>query len=132
MNPDILDSCSVAERTPVQDARSDLGAIYDNLFSGEQIDGVFRGCEAGVRLVALTNRRLMMVESTSCENRLALTSVPFARVTSVCFLAPIDGSVARSTAVGIKVLHTLYELGCQDVEQAQELHNLIIWHLICD
>jgi hypothetical protein len=91
---------------------------------------VYQGCQDGVRLLAVTNRRLMIVEATSWEGRVALTSVPFARVTSVCFLAAEDKSVYTATAVGIKVLNTVYELGCQGQEQAREVHDLLIWNII--
>jgi hypothetical protein len=60
----------------------------------------------------------------------ALTSVPFARVTSVCFLAAENESVYTSTVVGIKVLHTVYELGCQGQEQARAVHDLLVWNII--
>ncbi|HEY0575974.1 MAG TPA: hypothetical protein VGD73_17875 [Pseudonocardia sp.] len=105
--------------------------IYDSLFDGEQLDGLYRGCDKGVRLVAVTNRRLMMVETTSCEDRLALTSVPFDRVISVCYLASVEDSVASSTTVGILVQDLMYQLGCRGEEQARELHDLIAWQLVC-
>jgi len=108
-----------------------LAVIHESLFDGEQLDGLYRGCQKGVRLVAVTNRRLMMVETTSCEDRLALTSVPFDRVTSVSYLASTDKSVAYSTTVGILVQEVMYELGCRGEEQARELHDLIAWQLVC-
>lgn len=119
--------------TPLQDDRPELGLIYASLFDSEQLDGVYRGSETGVRLLAVTNRRLMMVESTSQGERLALTSVPFARVTSVCYLSTSAAkSVAAPTTVGIRVLATThYELHCRTEDQARELHDLISWHLVC-
>lgn len=130
MSPAVDLSCPGAQ-APVTDARTDLTVIYDSLFDGEALDGVYRGCEDGVRLLAVTNRRLMMVETTSCDDRRALTSVPYGRVTSVCYLAGSDECVAGSTTVGVKVLLTLYELGCRAEEEARELHDLIAWHLVC-
>jgi hypothetical protein len=130
MSPASQDLCPTPGGTPVQDGRRDLEAIHGNLLEGERIDGVYRGCQDGVRLLAVTNRRLMVVEATSWEGRVALTSVPFTRVTSVCFLAAEAESVYTATAVGIKVLHTVYELGCQDQEQAREVHDLLIWNII--
>jgi hypothetical protein len=112
MSPLILDSCPAPEWTP-EDDRADIAAIRNNVFDGERIDGVYRDCESGVRVLAVTNRRLMMVETTSWRDRVALTSVPFGRITSVGFLASPDSSVASSTTVGIRVLAMLYELGCQ-------------------
>jgi hypothetical protein len=130
MSPAMDVSCANLQ-APAAESRTDLAVIHDSLFDGEALDGVYRGCEAGVRLLAVTNRRLMMVETTSCDDRRALTSVPYGRVTSVCYLASSDECVAGSTTVGIKVLLTLYELGCKEEEQARELHDLIAWHLVC-
>lgn len=126
-----MDISCVGAQSPVVDDRTDLTVIYDSLFDGEALDGVYRGCEDGVRLLAVTNRRLMMVENTSCDDRRALTSVPYGRVTSVSYLASGDECVAHSTTVGIKVLSTLYELGCRAEEEARELHDLVAWHLVC-
>jgi hypothetical protein len=126
-----MDLTCAGVQTPATDDRTDLGVIYDSLFDGEALDGIYRGCETGVRLLAVTNRRLLMVETTSCDDRRALTSVPYARVTSVSYLATAGESVASSTTVGIRVLYTLYELGCKAEDQARELHDLITWHLVC-
>ena len=131
MSPSASDIACPAVQTPLVDDRTDLAVIYRSLFDGEQLDGLYRGCDQGVRLVAVTNRRLMMVETTSCEDRLALTSVPFSRVISVCYLASTDDSVAFSTTVGILVQEMMYELGCRGEEQARELHDLIAWQLVC-
>ena len=130
MSPSASDIACPAAQTPLVDDRTDLAVIYSSLFDGEQLDGLYRGCDQGVRLVAVTNRRLMMVETTSCEDRLALTSVPFSRVISVCYLASTDDSVASSTTVGILVQEMMYELGCRGAEQARELHDLIAWQLV--
>jgi hypothetical protein len=131
MSPSASDITCPVPQTPLVDDRTDLAVIYDSLFDGEQLDGLYRGCDKGVRLVAVTNRRLMMVETTSCEDRLALTSVPFDRVVSVCYLASVDESVASSTTVGILVQDLMYQLGCRGEEQARELHDLIAWQLVC-
>jgi len=126
-----MDISCASVQAPASEDRTDLAVIHDSLFDGEALDGVYRGCEAGVRLIAVTNRRLMMVETTSCDDRRALTSVPYGRVTSVCYLAGSDECVAGSTTVGVKVLLTLYELGCRAEEEARELHDLIAWHVVC-
>ena len=123
-------ACAVPSE-PASDTRTDLGVVHDSLFDGEQMLGVYRGCEEGVRLLAVTNRRVMMVETTSCTGRRALTSVPFARVTSVSYLASPDEPVAESTTVAIRVVSTWYQLGCATEEEARELHDLIAWHLVC-
>lgn len=131
MSPVATDLACAVAGPPASDTRTDLGVVHDSLFDGEQLLGVYRGCEDGVRLMAVTNRRLMLVETTSCPDRRALTSVPFGRVTSVSYLSSTDGPVAESTTVGVRVVSTLYQLSCATEEEAQELHDLIAWHLVC-
>lgn len=130
MSPAAADLTCAVTQPPAADTQADLGMVYDSLFDGEQLLGVYRGRETGVRLLAVTNRRLMMVETTSCERRRALTSVPFGRVTSVSYLAAEDEALANSTVVGLRVMGTLYELGCANEDEAHELHDLVIWHLV--
>jgi Bacterial PH domain len=131
VSPEILDSCPVPELARPHGNETNLMAIQANVFDGERIDGVYRGCDKGAQLLAVSNRRVMIVETDTCEGREALTSVPFGRITSVSFVASDDGSIAASTTVGIRVHSTRYELCCQTKEQAQEVHDLITWNLIC-
>jgi hypothetical protein len=49
------------------------------------VDRIFRGRPPGIELLAVTNKRLMFLDCTSYEGRVALTSAPFGRVTSVSF-----------------------------------------------
>jgi hypothetical protein len=123
---------SPAAYVPLQDDRPEMKVIYGSLFDNEQLDGVWRGCEVGIRLLAVTNRRLIMVENTSFEDRLALTSVPLSRVTSCSYLASssADRWVGETTAVGIRVLGMHYEVVCRTEDEARELHDLIAWNLV--
>jgi hypothetical protein len=111
------------------DERADIAAVLDNLFDGEAVDRVYRGLAPGIQLLAVTNRRLMMVESQSVEGRLALTSVPFARVTSVSFLAERGEPLDFASTIGIRVLATVFELHCVGPDEAREAHDLISWNL---
>jgi hypothetical protein len=131
ITPATADLACAVSLEPASDTRTDLGVVHDSLFDGEQMLGVYRGCEEGVRLLAVTNRRVMMVETTSCAGRRALTSVPFPRITSVSYLASPDEPVAESTTVAVRVVSTWYQLGCATEVEARELHDLIAWHLVC-
>jgi hypothetical protein len=112
------------------DYHTDFAAIKDSTFDGERIDGIYRGGGTGVRVLAVTSRRLMMVESTSWAGRMSVTSVPFSRVTSVGLLAPNDGALATSTVVGIRIQNSVYELSCDSEDLAREVHDLIVWTLV--
>jgi hypothetical protein len=81
-----LDTYPPAEPRPAYgDQANDIAAMYDNLFDDEAVDRIFRGRPPGIELLAVTNKRLMFLDCTSYEGRVALTSAPFGRVTSVSF-----------------------------------------------
>lgn len=124
-----LDTYPPPEPGPAHDDRADMAAVWDNLFDGEAVDRVFRGRAPGIELLAVTNKRLMLVESTSYQGRIALTSVPFARVTWVSFLAPLDQPLDRARTIGIRVISAMFELHCANASQAREAHDLISWNL---
>lgn len=132
--PSILDSDLTPEWTSGSD-RTDLSvyfsAIKDNAFDGERIDGMYRGGESGVQVLAITSRRLMMVvESALWKERLALISVPYGRVTAVGILANAKGNIASSTTIGIQVSTSYYEMVCESAGIAREAHDLITWTLV--
>jgi hypothetical protein len=112
------------------DERADLSAVRSNLFDGEAIDRVYRGHGSGVQLLALTSQRIMMVERTTWDGRLALTSIPYGRVTAVSFLAEDNQPIDIATTIGIRVTSLAFELNCADAEQARQAHDLISWTLL--
>ncbi|WP_156994119.1 hypothetical protein [Pseudonocardia acaciae] len=128
--PDILDTVPTPDPAHEQDDRPDLAALHDNLFDGERFDGIYRGCPGGIHLLAVTNRRLMVLDSSRREGRTALTSIPISQISTVSYLAPDHRSIPRSTTVEIQVRSTYFELCCQDEEQAHEVHDLLIWNLV--
>lgn len=130
MSPEILDTLPGPGPVPDLDSRAEFLAIHDNLFDGEQIDGIYRGGPGGAELVAITNRRLMIVESEIWEGRTALTSTSFSQVASVSYLASENATISNSPIVGIRTRSGSCEVHCQSHEQARELHDLITWNLV--
>jgi hypothetical protein len=115
------------------DNRPALELIRESIFDGEVLGGVVEGRPPGVQLLAMTNRRLILLESATVEGRLSLTSVPAARITSVGLLADRDDlGIGRASTVAIKVLYLVYELHCRDHISAREVHDELAWNLILD
>ncbi len=122
-----IDTYPPPESGPVGDVATDLEAIHGNLFDGEAIDATFRGEEPGMQLLAITSRRLMMVESTTHDGYRALTSVPFGRVMTVSFLASGASPLGASHTVGFSVMQGKYRIVCRNTEEARQAHDLLIW-----
>ncbi|HEY2205537.1 MAG TPA: hypothetical protein VGH99_13780 [Pseudonocardia sp.] len=113
--------------TGVGDGTAVEEIIDDDLVTGEVVDAVYSGPDAST--VALTNRRLIILEP-AFDERTALLSVPFSRVTSVAYLSPPAESVASSSILEIKVGRGAYYVGFRSQGQAREAHGSIMWQLI--
>jgi hypothetical protein len=121
-----LDTLAVS----AHDERADLSAVRNNLFDGEAIDRIYRGRGSDVQLLALTSQRIMMIERTAWGGQLALTSIPYGRVTAVSYLAEDNQPIDVATTIGIRVASLSFKLKCVDVDQAQQAHDLISWTLL--
>lgn len=103
--------------------------IRDSVMAGEQIYGVFAGEGAGVSLCGVTNRRVILLDTAFGDDRAALISAPYGRVTTVAFVST-EQEPLFSRTVAIQVGRTFYEVTCRGEEQAQELHDLVAWRLL--
>lgn len=124
---------------PLEDVPADnrpaLEMIRESIFDGEVLGGVVEGRPPGARLLAMTNRRLIFLESTTVEGRLSLTSIPNSRITSVGLLLGRDEQdlgITGARGVAIRVLNMVYELHCTDHETAREVHDELAWGLIAE
>lgn len=124
---------------PMQDVPADnrpaLELIRNSIFDGEVLGGVVEGRPPGIQLLAMTNRRIILLESSTVEGRLGLTSIPLARLTSVGYLLGKDErdlGMDRASTVAIKVLYLVYELHCADHTSAREVHDELAWGLILE
>jgi hypothetical protein len=115
--------------TAAHDERANLAAIHSNLYDGEAVHRIYRGHGSGAELLAVTSLRIMLIERTAWGDRLALTSVPFSRITAVSLLAGNNQPIDSTTTVGIRVASLTFTLSCADAGQAREAHDLINWPL---
>ena len=105
-------------------------AIRQDLLEGEQIYGIFGDRRGPTALVGITNRRVLLMDAVYDDGRVALTSVPMRQIVSCSYIAAADVPITDATVVGIKVGRTMYEVSCTSPEEAQDVHGLIMWHLI--
>jgi hypothetical protein len=111
------------------DERVHLAAIHDTLYDGEMVHRLYRGHRGGIDLLAVTSQRIIMMERTAWDGHLALTSVPFSRVTAVSLLAQGDLDIDQATTVGLRVTSLSFLLHCADADEAREAYDLINWPL---
>jgi len=125
-----LDAYPNSGLSSVHDERVDLLAVRKNLFDGEAVDRVFRARGSTVELLAVTTQRIIMVERVAWDGRIALTSVPFGRVSAVSLMADDQHSIDEAVVLGFRVQSLAFELNLGDPVRAREAHDLLMWALL--
>jgi hypothetical protein len=105
----------------------ELDVIQGNVFNGEAVDGVYRGKPPGLRLLAVTNKRLMYVDDSTFEDSVAVMSAPLKSVASVGFVAGPDEHLKDTTTVAMTIGRAKHLLVCGTQEEARQLHDTLIW-----
>lgn len=106
----------------------ELGSLFTVLrIAGEQLYGVFASRGTQVRWLAVTERRLLILETISDVEQ--LTSEPFRALSRVSYLLPPGRSVTDAMKVRIEVRGKTYDLVCLSEERARYLHDLVVLRL---
>ena len=119
----------LAARSPAFDSAAQLEVVRDSLLENEQLYGVYASTSAGVALVGVTNKRVILLDRAFPGGRVALITVPFKAVTTVSYVSTDDEPIF-STTIALQVGRTFYEFTCRTEEQAADVHDLISWHLL--
>lgn len=119
----------LSSRLPTFDDGVQFDVIRDSVIAGEQIYGVYASESAGIAMAGVTNRRVILLDTAFAGGRAALITAPYSRITTVSFVSAEDEPLFSRT-VAIQVGRTFYEVACRGEDQAQELHDLITWHLL--
>ncbi|PVY96346.1 hypothetical protein C8D89_13135 [Actinomycetospora cinnamomea] len=107
-----------------------IQAMRQDIMDGEQIYGIFGDRRGDTALIAITNRRVLMMDTVYGKGRVALTSVPLRQIVSCSYITSTTEPITDATVVGIKVGRSMFEVSCNSPEEAQDVHHLIMWHLI--
>lgn len=114
---------------PRYDETSQFDIIRDSITAGEQIYATYASDSAGVAMVGVTNKRVILLDTAFTGGRAALVTAPFSRITTVAYVSTEDEPIFSRT-VAIQVGRIFYEVTCRGEEQAAELHDTISWHLM--
>ena len=68
---------------PIYDSKGQLQQIQSGLLEGEQIIAVYDAVGAGTGFIGLTTRRVIIQDKSFVGKRVAITSIPYAKVSSV-------------------------------------------------
>jgi hypothetical protein len=96
----------------VYDNKGQFEQIQSGLLDGEQIIAVYDAIGAGTGFIGLTNRRIIIQDKSFVGKRIAITSIPYARVSSVSVVSNKSwaGQFFSSGTIVITVADRMYEV----------------------
>lgn len=112
----------------VYDNKGQLEQIQSGLLEGEQIIAVYDAIGAGTGFIGLTTRRIIIQDQSYVGKRFAITSIPYAKVSSVSVVSNKSwaGQFFSSGTIAITVGTHVYEVEFRGSDKAHHVHNLIL------
>ena len=122
----------MADLEPVYDKKDQLQQVRDGLLEGETVYAVYDAVGAGTGFLGITDRRVILQDTSFVGKRVAITSIPYSRVTSVSVVSDRSwgGAFFSSSSIAITTSHSSHEVEFRGTDKAHHAHNLILWHMV--
>ncbi|MEV4757686.1 PH domain-containing protein [Micromonospora sp. NPDC049559] len=110
------------------DKESQLEQVQSGLLDGEQVIAVYDAIGAGTGFIGLTNRRVLIQDKSFVGGKVAITSIPYSKISSVSVVSNKSwaGSFFSSGAIAIHVGSHTYEVEFRGDEKSHHVHNTIL------
>jgi hypothetical protein len=110
------------------DRKDQFQQIRTGLLEGEEIIAVYDAVGIGTGFLGLTDRRVIVQDTSFVGKRVALTSIPYSKITSVSVVSNKSwaGSFFSSGAIAIHVGTQTYEVEFRGTEKSHHVHNVIL------
>src|SRR5690349_9815307 len=112
----------------IYDSKGQLQQIESGLLDGEQIIAVYDAVGAGTGFIALTNRRVIIQDNAFVGKRVAITSIPYSKVSSVSVVSNKSwaGQFFSTGTIAITVGTHIYEVEFRGSHKTHHVHNVIL------
>jgi DNA-binding transcriptional regulator WhiA len=113
------------------DHKEQYEQIKSGLLDGEEVIAVYDAVGAGTGFIALTNRRVIVQDKSFVGKRVAITSIPYSKVTSVSVVSNKSwaGSFFSSGSIAVNVGTHTYEVEFRGDQKAHHVHNVILHYI---
>jgi PH (Pleckstrin Homology) domain-containing protein len=113
------------------DRAEQLQQIESGLLDGEQVLAVYDAIGAGTGFIGLTNRRVIIKDKSFIGKKIAITSIPYSKITSVSVVSNKSwaGSFFSSGSIAIHVGAQTYEVDFRGDHKSQHVHNVILHYI---
>src|SRR3954469_866670 len=115
----------------VYDKAEQLQQIESGLMQGESIIAVYDAVGTGTGFIGLTSHRVVIQDKSFAGKRVAITSIPYSRITSVSVVSNKSwaGNFFSTGSIAINVGTHSYEIEFRGDQKSHHVHNVILWHM---
>jgi hypothetical protein len=113
------------------DRQDQLQQIQSGLMDGEQILAVYDAIGTGTGFMGLTDRRVIIQDKSFVGKKVAITSIPYSKITSVSVLSNKSwaGSFFPTGSIAVHVGTQTYEVDFRGNEKSHHVHNIILHYI---
>jgi hypothetical protein len=113
------------------DHKEQFNQIQSGLLEGEEIIAVYDAVGAGTGFIGLTNRRVIIQDKSFVGKRVAITSIPYSKVSTVSVVSNKSwaGSFFSTGTIAVGVGTHTYEVEFRGNDKAHHVHNVILAHI---
>ena len=114
------------------DKKEQLQIVQNSLLPDETVFAVYDGKDIGTGFIGLTDRRVILQDNSFAGGRVAVTSVPYSKVTAVSYAsnASVFGRFTEETTVAIHTSHGTYEVLLRGSDKAKHTHDVILHYVV--
>lgn len=114
------------------DKREQLDQIASGLMPGERILAVFDAIGTGTGFLGLTDKRVILQDKSFVGKKVAITSIPYGRITSVSMLSNKSwaGSFFSTGSIAIHVGAQTYEVDFRGQDKSRYVHEIILQRIV--
>ena len=114
------------------DKQDQYDRIEAGLMAGEKVLAVFDAIGSGTGFLGVTDRRLVLQDNSYVGKKVALTSIPYARVNAVSFVSnkSMLGSFGSTSSIAVSAGGQTYEVEFRGDDKAKFAHDTILWFML--
>lgn len=117
---------------PTFDKQDQYEKIQAGLLQGEQIIAVYDAKGGGTGFIGVTDKRVVLQDNSFVGKKVALTSLPYSRISSVSFVSDKSmlGKFSSSSSIAVTVGAHSHEVEFRGEDKAKHCHDVILWHMM--
>jgi hypothetical protein len=117
---------------PAFDKQDQLDRIVAHLMHGENVIACYDCKGVGTGFVGVTNKRVILQDNSFVGGKIAVTSIPYTRVTAVSMLSDksMFGKFHSSSEVHLQAGSKSYTAEFRDTGKAKHIHDVVMWAIL--